>query len=65
MPVAPGVPMDQTAQTGAGAGLNPANFLIAAAEMHGAGQLSSPVPAGQPLQTGKTAGKRKHMQVVK
>ena len=65
MPMAPGIPVDPTAQASQGAGLNPANFLIAAAEMHNSGQLSSPDPAGKALQTGKVAGKRKRLQVVK
>lgn len=64
MPIAPGTIQDSTSASTSG-GLNPANFLIAAAEMHNSGQLSSPVPAGKDLQTGKTSGKRKHMQVVK
>lgn len=47
MPTAPLLPPDQMAQSQATAGINPANFLIAAADMHNNGQLpSSPVPKG-------------------
>jgi len=50
MPVAPLLPPDQMAQAQAGAGLNPANFLIAAADMHNSGALpSAPVPQGKAL----------------
>lgn len=49
MPQAPLLPPDQMAQAQASAGLNPANFLIAAADLKNSGQLSAPVPAGQPL----------------
>lgn len=49
MPTAPLLPPDQMAQAQVGAGLNPANFLIAAADMHNSGQLSAPVPAGKAL----------------
>jgi hypothetical protein len=50
MPMAPNLPPDQMAQAQAGAGLNPVNFLIAAADMHNRGQLSAPVPTGKALQ---------------
>lgn len=49
MPTAPLLPPDQMAQAQAGAGLNPAMFLMAAASMHNDGQLSAPVPTGKPL----------------
>lgn len=64
MPQAPMLPPDQMAQAQSGAGLNPVNFLIAAADMQKSGQLSSPVPAGKslPVQSKRTARK---IQVVK
>ena len=46
MPTAPMLPPDEMAKA-ATAGLDPANFLIAAADMHGQGQLSMPVPKGK------------------
>lgn len=49
MPTAPLLPPDQMAQAQASAGLNPANFLIAAADLHNSGKLSAPVPAGKAL----------------
>ena len=65
MPQAPMLPPDEMAKAQASAGINPAQFLIAAADMHGAGQLSAPVPAGtDPL---ARAGKRpaKKLKVIK
>jgi hypothetical protein len=59
------LPPDEMAKAQASAGINPAQFLIAAADMHGAGQLSAPVPQGQdPL---ARAGKRpaKKLKVIK
>jgi hypothetical protein len=66
MPQAPILPPDQMQQAQASAGINPANFLIAAADMHGAGQLSSPVPRGRdPLAKAGRLKPTKHVQVVK
>lgn len=42
--------MQQAQATG---GVNPANFLIAAASMHNEGSLSAPEGPKEPLQTGK------------
>lgn len=59
------LPPDEMAKAQASAGLNPANFLIAAADMHGAGQLSEPSgPTNDPL---ARAGKRpaKKLKVIK
>lgn len=67
MPVAPMLPPEQMAQAQATAGINPANFLIAAADMHGAGQLSMPVPKGEdPLQSAysRSPGKKK-IRIIK
>ena len=36
------LPPEQMAQAAQGGGMNPVNFLIAAADMHGQGQLSAP-----------------------
>jgi hypothetical protein len=49
MPIAPNLPPDQMAKAQANAGVNPVNFLIAAADMHNSGQLSAPVPKGKDL----------------
>jgi hypothetical protein len=65
MPTAPLLPADEMAKAQATAGVNPANFLIAAADLHSSGQLSAPSgPTNDPL---ARAGKqpRKRMQVVK
>jgi hypothetical protein len=63
MPMAPAAPpLDPS--TDANAGLNPVNFLMAAADLHKSGQLSAPVPTGTPLQTGKRAS-RKPIKVIK
>jgi hypothetical protein len=59
MPQAPLLPPGQMAQATSGAGLNPANFLMAAADLHGAGKLSSPIPTGRPLLPPANLGKRK------
>jgi len=45
------------------AGLDPANFLIAAADMHNSGQLSAPVPQGKDLLARSKPGKK--IRVVK
>lgn len=59
MPQAPMLPPDQMAQAQATAGVNPANFLMAAAELHSQGALSAPVPKGRdPQQFSKRAPKR-------
>lgn len=65
MPTAPMLPPEEMAKAQQTAGLNPANFLIAAADMHNSGQLSAPVPRGtDPLaRAGKPA--RKKLQMVK
>lgn len=49
MPQVPTLPPDQLAQAQATAGTNPANFLMAAADLHQSGQLSAPVPKGKDL----------------
>ncbi len=64
MPQAPMLPPEEMAKAQSGAGLNPVNFLIAASDMQKSGQLSAPVPAGKPLQTGKKPS-RKPIQVLK
>ena len=68
MPMAPLLPPDQAAQQQATGGLNPANFLIAAAEMHNNGSLSAPVPKGKDLVTPSQKGNRlvqKHIRILK
>lgn len=69
MPQAPLLPPDQMSAASTGAGLNPTNFLIAAADMHGAGQLSSPVPTGRdlvpPAQIGRRKALSRHLKVLK
>lgn len=54
MPQAPMLPPEaMQQQQNAAAGINPANFLIAAAQMHNEGSLSMPSGPKEPLQTGK------------
>jgi len=65
MPQAPMLPPDELAKAQTGAGIDPQNFLLAAADLHQQGDLSSPAPAGVPLQTGKRPRGSKHMRVMK
>ena len=65
MPQAPMLPPDELAKAQTGAGIDPQNFLLAAADLHQQGALSSPVPAGVPLQTGKSRGRRGKLKVMK
>lgn len=61
MPTAPLIAQqDQVSQA-----IDPRNFLMAAADLHQSGALSSPVPAGTPLQTGKLPRGSKRIKVVK
>lgn len=46
-------------------GVSPAHYLMAAADLHQQGALSSPVPAGVPLQTGKMPKGAKKLKVIK
>jgi hypothetical protein len=65
MPTAPLLPTDDMAKAQASAGLNPVNYLIAAADMHASGQLTQPSgPHSDPF---ASAGKsrRGKIQVVK
>lgn len=58
MPTAPTLSPEAMASAQASGGLAPANFLMAAASLHGEGKLSAPVPAGRdPLR--KAGGKIK------
>ena len=52
-------------QQGSGGSMptNPLNFLMAAADLHQQGALSSPDPAGKPMQTGKPIGTRSRARV--
>jgi len=59
------LPPDELAKAQAGAGIDPQNFLLAAADLHQQGDLSSPVPAGVPLQTGKSRARRSRLKVMK
>ena len=55
MPTAPSLSPEAQAQATASGGLAPANFLMAAAQLHGEGKLSAPVPAGRdPLASAKS-----------
>lgn len=64
MPQVPALPPDQLAQAQSTAGLNPANFLIAAADLHNSGQLSAPVPEGKSLPVTAKRSPRK-LKVIK
>ncbi len=66
MPTAPILPPDEMAKAQASAGLDPANFLIAAADMHGQGQLSMPVPKGKdPLARAFSRKPSRKIRVIK
>jgi len=72
MPQAPMLPPEMMAKTGAGTGVSPANFLMAAADMAKQGQLPDaaqgrsmpfgPIPR---MQTGVARGRRAKLQVLK
>ena len=68
MPTAPMLPPDQMPSAPVGqqmGGVSPAHYLMAAADLHQSGSLSSPVPAGVPLQTGKMPKGAKKLRVVR
>lgn len=66
MPQAPMLPPDQMAQAQTAGGLSPANFLIAAADLHAQGQLPSQMDKSQgPKIGGKNPRANKRLQVVK
>ena len=72
MPTAPMLPPEMMAQSGAASPVNPANFLMAAADMSKSGQLPDAakgrsIPSGisKPLQTGIPRGRRAKLQVLK
>jgi hypothetical protein len=74
MPTVPSLPPELLQQSAQGSGgampTNPLNYLMAAADLHQSGDLSTPVPTGSPLQTGKPIAKgkgrgRSKLQVVK
>jgi hypothetical protein len=72
MPTAPMLPPEMMARSGAASPVNPANFLMAAADMSKSGSLPDAargrsIPAGinKPLQTGKPMGRRAKLQVLK
>jgi hypothetical protein len=55
MPTAPMLPPDEMAKAQATAGINPINFLTAAATMHNEGSLSAPTgPKTDPLAATKS-----------
>jgi len=61
-PLLPGMPPSQSPQAKA----TPASFLMAAADLHSQGKLSTaPVPRGQPLQTGRVPRHKRSLQIVK
>jgi hypothetical protein len=66
MPQAPNLPPNALAASGATQGLSPQNFLLAAADLHQQGQLTSPVPAGADLLEPALRGKpRRKLKVIK
>lgn len=68
MPQVPTLPPDMLQSAGAFSTMptDPANYLMAAADLHSKGEFQSmPVPRGKDLQTGKPSGKRHRIQVVK
>lgn len=72
MPTAPMLPPEMMARSGAASPVNPANFLMAAADMSKSRQLpdaakgrSMPSGINKPLQTGKPLGRRAKLQVLK
>jgi len=72
MPQAPMLPPEMMPKTGAGTGISPANFLMAAADMSKQGTLpaaaqgrSMPSAIGHAMQTGKPRGRKAKLQVLK
>jgi len=70
MPTAPTIPEAmQSAGSPAGMPASPANYLMAAADLHASNSLdpqrSAPMPAGHALQTGKPITKPKHIRIIK
>ena len=67
MPTAPLLPQDEMTKAQATAGIDPANFLIAAADMHGSGQLSMPTDKGKdPLAAAKSRKPfQKKLRIIK
>lgn len=67
MPTAPALPPDEMAKAQASTGINPVNFLMAAASMHNAGQLSSPTgPSTDPLSSAKSKRPfQKKLKIIK
>jgi len=72
MPTAPTLPPEMMAKSGAASPVNPANFLMAAADMSKSGQLPDAargrsIPAGinKSMQTGIPRGRRAKLQVLK
>lgn len=64
MPTVPRLPADMLRNSGSGLPTDPANFLLAAADLHSSGELSAPVPTGKTLQTGKRPS-RASLSVIK
>ncbi len=72
MPQAPMLPPEMMPKTGAGTGVSPTNFLMAAADMSKTGALpdaaqgrSMPSGPSAKLQTGVARGRRAKLQVLK
>lgn len=72
MPQAPMLPPEMMQRSGATSPVDPANFLMAAADMSKSGQLPDAargrsIPAGvnKPMQTGHPRGRRAKLQVLK
>ncbi len=72
MLVAPTLPPEMMPKTGAGTGVSPANFLMAAADMSKSGAIpdvaqgrSMPPGLDPKMQTGHPRGRRAKLQVLK
>lgn len=68
MPQVPMLPPEQMQQAQASGGISPANFLIAAADLHAKGQLSAPQgPQGDPLKYADSTRPKapRRMRVIK
>jgi hypothetical protein len=63
--MAPGVPSESNPQAATNAGLDPAKFLIAAADMHNSGALSAPVPTGTDPLPARPRRPAKHLKILK
>lgn len=65
MPTVPLLPPNMLQQQSVTGGIDPQNFLMAAADLHQQGQLSSPAGPKPQLQTGKAPGRKSKLKVLK